>query len=42
MHSGAAVAAFQAASNREIEGDVPTVSQTNASDTGILQHKLRS
>ncbi|XP_023538301.1 transcription initiation factor TFIID subunit 4b-like [Cucurbita pepo subsp. pepo] len=35
MHSGAAVAAFQAASNREIEGDVPTVSQTNASDTAF-------
>lgn len=41
MHSGAAVEAFQAALNRDIEGDVPAPSQTSESDAGILQPKLR-
>lgn len=42
MHSGAAVEAFQAALNRDIEGDVPAVSQAPESDAGILHPKLRS
>ncbi|XP_023554166.1 transcription initiation factor TFIID subunit 4b isoform X2 [Cucurbita pepo subsp. pepo] len=35
MHSGAAVEAFQAALNRDIEGDVPAVSQAPESDAAF-------
>ncbi|XP_038877251.1 transcription initiation factor TFIID subunit 4b isoform X2 [Benincasa hispida] len=35
MHSGAAVEAFQAALNRDIEGDVHAVSQTSESDAAF-------
>lgn len=35
MHSGADVEAFQAALNRDIEGDAATTSQTSGSNTGI-------
>ncbi|XP_022971952.1 transcription initiation factor TFIID subunit 4b isoform X2 [Cucurbita maxima] len=35
MHSGAAVEAFQAALNRDIEGDVPAVSKAPASDAAF-------
>lgn len=41
MHSGAAVDAFQAALNRDIEGDAQAVSQTSESDAGILHCKHR-
>ncbi|WRX30961.1 Transcription initiation factor TFIID component TAF4 [Theobroma cacao] len=36
MHSGADVEAFQAALNRDIEGDAATTSQTSGSNTAVL------
>lgn len=36
MHSGADVEAFQAALNRDIEGDVSASQQPSDSDSGIL------